>query len=163
MLSGVSSDGQGPATDEETGCCTCNISIRTQKSSCRRRKLQSKIEVVGSLHQNMRLIWKLLRGLHDRLSKQMSPSRSIDPLTVLPTELVQHIFGYLNFRNIVYGSPIRYRSMTDPVRVATVSVSRSSGDSTSPLVHPCGSTPISPKLESAFRRPFCARVSLGQR
>ncbi|KAF2662489.1 hypothetical protein K491DRAFT_617280 [Lophiostoma macrostomum CBS 122681] len=45
--------------------------------------------------------FKFLQQLHDKLTRQLSPSRAVDPLTVFPVELVEMIMGYLTFRNVV--------------------------------------------------------------
>ncbi|KAF2139935.1 uncharacterized protein K452DRAFT_200040, partial [Aplosporella prunicola CBS 121167] len=44
---------------------------------------------------------RLLQALRDKLTRQLSPPKSIDPLTVLPAELVDLIMEYLNFRQQV--------------------------------------------------------------
>lgn len=44
---------------------------------------------------------KLLQQLHDQLTRRLSPPTAIDPLTILPVELVEMIIGYLPFRETV--------------------------------------------------------------
>jgi F-box/TPR repeat protein Pof3 len=45
--------------------------------------------------------WKLLQGMLDKLIRQLSPPKSVDPFSVLPIELVEMIISYLTFRNMV--------------------------------------------------------------
>ena len=45
--------------------------------------------------------FKLLRGMYDKLATKCSPPKAVDPLMVLPTELVELVFQYLNLRNLV--------------------------------------------------------------
>lgn len=52
---------------------------------------------VGSGHKD----FQLLQQLHDRLTRKLSPPQAIDPLTILPVELVEMIIGYLSFNNMV--------------------------------------------------------------
>ena len=42
-----------------------------------------------------------LRKMHDKLSRQMTAPSAVDPLAMLPLELIQMILSYLNFRQIV--------------------------------------------------------------
>lgn len=39
--------------------------------------------------------------MHDRLTRQLSPAHAIDPLTVLPVELVEMVMEHLSFRTMV--------------------------------------------------------------
>lgn len=43
----------------------------------------------------------LLRGQHEKLARQLAPPRAIDPLQMLPLELVEMTIKYLEFRHIV--------------------------------------------------------------
>lgn len=45
--------------------------------------------------------FKLLQGIHDKLTRQLSPPKAIDPFVMLPIELVEMIISYLTFRNMV--------------------------------------------------------------
>ncbi|OCL10956.1 hypothetical protein AOQ84DRAFT_288207 [Glonium stellatum] len=45
--------------------------------------------------------FKLLQGIHDKLTRQLSPPKAIDPFIILPVELVEMIIRYLTFRNMV--------------------------------------------------------------
>ncbi|KAF2820718.1 hypothetical protein CC86DRAFT_374372 [Ophiobolus disseminans] len=45
--------------------------------------------------------FKLLQQLHDKITRKLSPAKSVDPLTVLPVELAEMILEYLAFRNLV--------------------------------------------------------------
>ena len=45
--------------------------------------------------------FKLLRGMYDKLATKCSPPKAVDPLMVLPTELVELVFQYLNLQNLV--------------------------------------------------------------
>ena len=54
-----------------------------------------------SQRAKLRLI-QLLQGIHDKLTRQLSPPKAIDPFVILPIELVEMIISYLTFRNIVY-------------------------------------------------------------
>ncbi|OCK85880.1 hypothetical protein K432DRAFT_388256 [Lepidopterella palustris CBS 459.81] len=45
--------------------------------------------------------FKLLQSMHDKLTRQLSPPKAIDPFAVLPIELVEMIISYLTFRNMV--------------------------------------------------------------
>lgn len=42
-----------------------------------------------------------LRGQHDKLTRQLAPAKAIDPLQMLPLELVKMTINYLEFRHIV--------------------------------------------------------------
>ncbi|KAK3067858.1 hypothetical protein LTR53_015003 [Teratosphaeriaceae sp. CCFEE 6253] len=42
--------------------------------------------------------YRLLRKLHDDLSSQLAPARSLDPLTVLPRELAELVLQHLSFQ-----------------------------------------------------------------
>ncbi|TKA59758.1 hypothetical protein B0A49_09397, partial [Cryomyces minteri] len=44
---------------------------------------------------------KLLRGMHDKLIRQLSPSKSVDPFVTLPVELIEMIMSYLRFHEMV--------------------------------------------------------------
>jgi F-box/TPR repeat protein Pof3 len=44
---------------------------------------------------------QLLRKVHRELSTEMSPPKSVDPLTVLPRELAEQILNYLNFKQLM--------------------------------------------------------------
>ncbi|KAF2808382.1 uncharacterized protein BDZ99DRAFT_445802 [Mytilinidion resinicola] len=45
--------------------------------------------------------YKLLQGMLDKLIRQLSPPKSVDPFSVLPIEIVEMVIGYLTFRNMV--------------------------------------------------------------
>ncbi|KAF2839404.1 hypothetical protein M501DRAFT_1057677 [Patellaria atrata CBS 101060] len=45
--------------------------------------------------------YQLLRGVQDKLTKQLSPPKAVDPLNALPAELVDMVLSYLSFKNIV--------------------------------------------------------------
>ncbi|KAJ9668473.1 hypothetical protein H2201_001521 [Coniosporium apollinis] len=45
--------------------------------------------------------YKLLQGMHNKLSRKISPPKAIDPWTVLPLELVGMVMGYFSFREMV--------------------------------------------------------------
>jgi len=42
-----------------------------------------------------------LRRMHDKLSRRVTAASAVDPLAILPLELVQMILSYLSFRQIV--------------------------------------------------------------
>ena len=44
---------------------------------------------------------KLLHGLHNKLARQCAPPKAVDPLQILPIEIVEYIICYLNFTDIV--------------------------------------------------------------
>ncbi|CAD6577406.1 MAG: hypothetical protein ASARMPREDX12_008336 [Alectoria sarmentosa] len=44
----------------------------------------------------------LLRGQHEKLARQLAPPRAIDPLQILPLELVEMTITYLEFRHTVW-------------------------------------------------------------
>lgn len=43
----------------------------------------------------------MLRKVHLELMTELSPAKSVDPLTMLPRELAEQILGYLNFRQLM--------------------------------------------------------------
>ncbi|KAF2033018.1 hypothetical protein EK21DRAFT_98580 [Setomelanomma holmii] len=43
----------------------------------------------------------ILQQLHDKMTRKLSPAKSVDPLTVLPVELAEMVLEYLSFRQIV--------------------------------------------------------------
>ena len=45
--------------------------------------------------------FKLLRGMYDKLATKCSPPKAVDPLILLPPELVELVFQYLNLQNLV--------------------------------------------------------------
>ncbi|KAF2735738.1 hypothetical protein EJ04DRAFT_491056 [Polyplosphaeria fusca] len=45
--------------------------------------------------------FKLLQQLHDKLTRQLSPASAVDPLTILPVELVEMIIAFMSFKNMV--------------------------------------------------------------
>lgn len=47
---------------------------------------------------------KLLRGQFEKLARQLAPPRAIDPLQILPLELVEMTITYLEFRHTVWVS-----------------------------------------------------------
>lgn len=44
---------------------------------------------------------QLLRGQHEKLARQLAPPKAIDPLQMLPLELVEMTIQYLAFKHIV--------------------------------------------------------------
>lgn len=44
---------------------------------------------------------QLLRGQLEKLTRQLAPPKAIDPLQILPLELVEMTIKYLEFRHIV--------------------------------------------------------------
>jgi F-box/TPR repeat protein Pof3 len=42
-----------------------------------------------------------LQQLHDKITRTLSPAKSVDPLTVLPVELAEMVLEHLAFRNLV--------------------------------------------------------------
>ncbi|KAL8769137.1 MAG: hypothetical protein Q9209_004771 [Squamulea sp. 1 TL-2023] len=45
--------------------------------------------------------YQLLRELYESMDQKRGPREARDPLTVLPTEVVQMIMGYLDFKHVV--------------------------------------------------------------
>ncbi|KAH8728514.1 hypothetical protein GQ44DRAFT_702407 [Phaeosphaeriaceae sp. PMI808] len=45
--------------------------------------------------------FKLLQQLHDKMTRKLSPPKSVDPLTVLPVELAEQVLEYLAFKHVV--------------------------------------------------------------
>lgn len=46
-------------------------------------------------------VFQLLRGQHEKLARQLTPPKAIDPLQMLPLELAEMTIRYLEFRHIV--------------------------------------------------------------
>jgi F-box/TPR repeat protein Pof3 len=46
-------------------------------------------------------IIQIMQQLHDKLTRTLSPAKSVDPLTVLPVELAEMVLEHLAFRNLV--------------------------------------------------------------
>ena len=44
---------------------------------------------------------QLLQQLHNKITRKLSPAKSVDPLTVLPVELAELVLEYLAFRHLV--------------------------------------------------------------
>jgi len=45
--------------------------------------------------------YDLLQKMHDKLTRQLSPPKSVDPFVVLPVELIEMIISYLSFCDAV--------------------------------------------------------------
>ncbi|KAF1355976.1 hypothetical protein EJ07DRAFT_167822 [Lizonia empirigonia] len=45
--------------------------------------------------------FKLLQQLHDKVTRKLSPTKAVDPLTILPVEIAEMILDYLAFNNMV--------------------------------------------------------------
>lgn len=51
-------------------------------------------------------VFQLLRGQHEKLARQLTPPKAIDPLQMLPLELAEMTIRYLEFRHIVSALPL---------------------------------------------------------
>ena len=84
-------------------------SVRTGKILQKMEKAESALQIyqlglrtVPAGHKD----FSLLRGATDKLSRQLSPPKSVDPFLVLPAELVEMILGYLAFHELVHCLPV---------------------------------------------------------
>ena len=55
---------------------------------------------------------QLLRGQHDKLARQLAPPKAIDPLQILPLELVEMTMKYLEFSHIVLVLNVLFPGLT---------------------------------------------------
>lgn len=45
--------------------------------------------------------YDLLQKMHDKLTRQLAPPKSVDPFVVMPVELIEMILSYLSFYDMV--------------------------------------------------------------
>ncbi|KAF2494184.1 hypothetical protein BU16DRAFT_464551 [Lophium mytilinum] len=78
--------------------------LRTADILQKMEKLDSAVDIYKYGLKNVSVTddnYKLLQGMLDKLIRQLSPPKSVDPFSVLPIELVEMVIGHLTFRNMV--------------------------------------------------------------
>jgi F-box/TPR repeat protein Pof3 len=68
----------------------CQSAIRTSRYALAKPDKRSVLTII-----------QIMQQLHDKLTRTLSPARSVDPLTVLPVELAEMVLEHLAFRNLV--------------------------------------------------------------
>ena len=99
---GLSSHRQHPAEDRQARDSRRHLQIRHENGVYCRPQFRGSSNLIYHTHALVqRSPSQVLQKLHDKITRTLSPAEAVDPLTVLPVELVEIIIGYMSFQNMV--------------------------------------------------------------